>query len=382
MTALRILVLVHEYPPIGGGGGRVAQEVARGLAARGHHLRVLTSHYRNLPRRAHDLGVEVWRVPACRRQAFRAGLGTMSCYVAAAFWQGWILSRTWRPHVIHAHFAVPAGAAAWALSRVTGIPYVLTAHLGDVPGGVPEKTGAWFRWVYPFSRLIWRAAARITAVSEYTAQLARAHYPVDVRVIPNGVDVAALRPRTLQVANPPRIVFAGRFVPQKNPLAVVETLARLRDLPWHCTMLGDGPLRSQIQAAIQQHGLQERFTLPGWVTPEEVLETFERSDILFMPSRQEGLPVVGLQALAKGLVIVAGKAGGFVEIAEASGGYVLEPDDVAGFAAVLRALLAHPEDLSRRKQRSLQAARQYDLNRVVVPRYEEVLQEAATRQKG
>jgi glycosyltransferase involved in cell wall biosynthesis len=83
----------------------------------------------------------------------------------------------------------------------------------------------------------------------------------------------------------------------------VHTQARLKDLPWQCVMLGDGPLMPDIRQAIAEHGLQERISLKGWVRPEEVLEWFDRSDILFMPSLSEGLPVVGVQALAKGLAI-------------------------------------------------------------------------------
>ena len=45
---MRILVLIHEFPPIGGGGGRVAQDIARGLVKRGHEVHVLASHLKGL----------------------------------------------------------------------------------------------------------------------------------------------------------------------------------------------------------------------------------------------------------------------------------------------------------------------------------------------
>ena len=84
------------------------------------------------------------------------------------------LAREWKPDLIHVHFAVPAGALAWILRRLTGIPYVLTAHLGDVPGGVPEKTGRWFRWIYPFTPPIWKK-------SEARGRSQRAHPPAGAR---------------------------------------------------------------------------------------------------------------------------------------------------------------------------------------------------------
>ncbi|RMD61637.1 glycosyltransferase family 1 protein, partial [Candidatus Parcubacteria bacterium] len=311
---MRILVLIHEFPPLGGGGGQAAQDIGEGLSERGHEVKVLTAHMRGLPRSTHRRGVDVIRVPSLRREAYRAGFLTMAAYIAAGLWEGYRLIRRWRPDVLHAHFAVPAGALAWMLSKLSGVPYVLTAHLGDVPGGVPEKTDRWFKWILPFTFPIWRDAKKVTAVSEYTRQLALQHYRREIMVIPNGIDLERLRAKEIRLHTPRRIVFAGRFMPQKNPRQVVEVLARIKDLPWECVMLGDGPLMPQVREAIARHGLEGRFILPGWVTPEEVLQWFDRSDILFMPSLSEGLPVVGVQALAKGLAIVASRVGGFVDL--------------------------------------------------------------------
>jgi len=375
---MRILVFTHEYPPVGGGGGKVAQDVARGLVQRGHEVRVLTAHHGRLPHSETDEGVEVFRLRSCRREAYRADLRAMGCYVAAAVLVGGRMARRWKPDVIHAHFAVPAGAAAWAVARLTGVPYVLTAHLGDVPGGAPEKTSRWFRWIGPFTRPIWQGAARISAVSEFTRRLATASYPVDVEVIPNGVDVETLRPRALHLHQPPHILFAARFMPQKNPLQVVRVLSRLRDLPWRCTMLGDGPLRAEVEAAVQVEGLASRFAFPGWVTPQQVLEHFEEGDILFMPSRSEGLPIVGVQALAKGLAVVAGAVGGFLDVvAEGENGFLIPPEDADAAAQALRGLLTRPEQLRAFREASLRRARRFDLSAVVAA-YEALLTQAAT----
>ena len=376
--AMRVLVLVHEYPPVGGGGGRVAQDLAERLAARGHKVTILTSAFGDLPLQETSAGVRIVRLPVGRKEAYRASLPSMGVFVLRAIVDGLRLIRRERPDVIHAHFAVPAGAGAWALSLLTSLPYVLTIHLGDVPGGAPEKTSRWFRWVFPLTPPIWKRAARVAAVSNFTRSLALRHYDVPIEVVPNGVDVAALAPAEFALHSPPQIVFAGRFVPQKNPLAIVKTLARLRDLPWHCTLLGDGALRPAVEAAVKAEGLESRFTFAGWVTPAEVLAAFDRSDILFMPSRSEGLPVVGVQALAKGLAIVAGRAGGFTDVvAEGENGYLLQPDDVEGMARRLRELIVSPERLRAMREASLRRAQLFDLNRIV-SRYEALFAEVVS----
>ena len=362
---MRILTIIYEFPPIGGGGGRAAYDICKELVARGQNVTVLTAHMHGLNRKEYKDGILLIRIPSLRSESFRASFFTMLAYVLAGLWAGLRLIRLDRPDIIHTHFAVPSGALAWMLSVLTGIPYVLTAHLGDVPGGVPEKTGKWFRWLEPFTRPIWKRAKRVVAVSEFTRQLALQHYSVAVQVIPNGADVTHLAPSEIKVNTPPRLVFAGRFVYQKNPVAIVQILSQLKDINWQCTMLGDGPMFEDVKREIGKTGMNERFDLPGWVTPEQVLDHFSKSDILFMPSFSEGLPVVGVQALAKGLAIVASRIGGFLDLVdENKNGYLIEVHDKDAFAGILRELISDRELLFQFRKASLKKSRDFEIQKV------------------
>jgi len=371
---MRILTLIYEFPPIGGGGGRAAYDICKGLAARGHEVTVLTAHMQGLPFEEHKDGIRLVRISSFRRQMFGASFMTMLAYVLAGLWAGFRLIRLDRPDIIHAHFAVPSGALAWMLSVVTGIPYILTAHLGDVPGGVPEKTGKWFRWIEPFTYPIWERAKKVIAVSEHTRQLALRHYSVNVEVVPNGADVKHLAPSKIEVNTPPHLIFAGRFVPQKNPFAIIQILSQIKDLDWKCSMLGDGPLFEDVKREIEKAGMSERFDLPGWVTPETVLEHFSKSDILFMPSLSEGLPVVGVQALATGLAIVASEIGGFLDLVDnEKNGYLINVHDIPAFSRVLREVILNPEILLRLRQASIEKSHEFDIQKVV-DQYQSILQ--------
>ncbi|RPJ28815.1 MAG: glycosyltransferase family 1 protein [Chloroflexi bacterium] len=363
---MRILVLVHEFPPVGGGGGRVAEDICSKLARRGHEVKVLTAHIKGLPYQEDKNGFQTIRFGSLRRQPYRASFLSMAVYVLAGLWAGRRLMGSFKPDLIHAHFAVPAGALAWMLSRLTGIPYVLTVHLGDVPGGVPEKTAEWFRWVYPFTPGIWRNASEIVAVSEFTRQLALKRYKEKIQVVPNGVDLSTLMPDRISLNDPPRIVFAGRFMEQKNPLQLVHTLNELKELKWHCVMIGDGPLMPDVKCAIEDYGLKDRFQLTGWLDPQDVLSWFDKSDILFMPSRSEGLPVVGVQALAKGLAIVASRVGGFVDLVEDDrNGYLIQESETAKFSILLSSLLSDAHRLLLFRTASLEKARSFELEQIV-----------------
>ena len=370
---MRILVLIHEFPPVGGGGGRVAQDIAEGLAKREHEIVIVTSHLKGLPKEeVLNGGIRIIRVPSFRHEAFRASLLSMGMYILAGFWACFRLTSKWQPDLIHVHFAVPAGVLAWALSRLKGIPYLLTAHLGDVPGGAPEKTGGWFRWVLPLTRTIWRDAKSVVAVSQFTRRLALKEYPVEIDVIHNGVDIQKLHPTEIQNQNPPKIIFAGRLMKQKNPIQIISTLASIKDLNWECTLLGDGPLRDDVENEIAAHNLQERVSLLGWVTPEEVIEGFSKSDILFMPSLSEGLPVVGVQALAMGLAMVVSNIGGFVDLVEeGKNGFLI--DETEDYEKKLRFLLTNPEKLLSYREESRIYAEKFSLEKIVAD-YENTMQ--------
>jgi glycosyltransferase involved in cell wall biosynthesis len=248
-----------------------------------------------------------------------------------------------------------------------------------VPGGAPEKTAGWFRWVYPFTPLIWRSASKVVAVSEQTRGLALRYYPGDIRVIRNGFNFEAMQPDEIQLGEPPQIIWAGRFMPEKNPVQVVYTLANLQELPWRCVMIGDGPERARVEAAIAENDLGERFTVTGWLPQEEVMAWFARSDILFMPSFMEGLPIVGLQALAKGLAIVATGVGGFLDLVQPMlNGYLVEEATGYGFVAPIRTLLCDREILKRYREASLEVASRFDIH-LMIEAYDEILRSAVRK---
>jgi len=374
---VKILVLNYEYPPVGGGGGRACADLCQALAARGHDLRVLTSHAPGLLHHEGIDGYQVRRISSGRRSLARASFFAMFGFLMFTFIPGLREIRSWKPDILHVHFAVPTGVLARILSRLCGIPYLLTAHLGDVPGGVPEKTDRWFRYIYPFTHAIWKDAAKVVAVSDYTRALALKHYNVAIEVIPNGVKL----PRefkdkdAIQVGEPPRIIFAGRFQPQKNLPFLIETLAKVKDLAWDCVLMGDGPQREPIENAIQENQLEERIHLPGWVHTETVWQELGRSDLLAMPSLSEGLPVVGVHALGQGLAIVANRAGGLSDLVDDRvNGCLCDVGDETCFEGALRWCLEDSERLKTMKQASLQKAKYFDIERVA-DSYERLFEE-------
>lgn len=196
-------------------------------------------------------------------------------------------------------------------------------------------------WAY---RLLYPRADRVLATSRRMAgELTALGIPADrLSVLPNPVDVGRLRALAATPRRAPgaglRLVAAGRLVEQKGFDRLIPLLALLPGT--HLTILGDGPMRGQLQAAAERHGVE--LALPGFAA--DAPAWFAGADAVVMPSRWEGMPNVALEALACGTPVVATpESGGIAEVADAAPpGAVTVAAIGPGFVAALRVLSPCP----------------------------------------
>ncbi len=165
------------------------------------------------------------------------------------------------------------------------------------------------------ARFAYPSAAAITAVSRGVASdlVDSIGVPGDrVIVIHNPVVTPELRRRAeepvhdewLQPGEPPVVLAVGRLSPQKDYGTLLEAFARLRGRrPVRLVILGEGPLRSEIEARISELDLDRDVRLPGFV--ENPWAWMRASAVYAMSSRWEGLPTVLIEALASGARIVS-----------------------------------------------------------------------------
>ena len=147
-------------------------------------------------------------------------------------------------------------------------------------------------------------------------------------------------------------------------------------------MLGDGPLYKETVGKIRKYGLEDRIKIPGWVKPEEVKKEFQKSDILFLPSKSEGLPVVGVQALASGLAFLVSDIGGFGDIVEqGKNGFRIsleEPDYKDLFINGLLEMIGNSDKLLFFKKSSIRMAEKFDIKEIT-KKYDLILNQSARK---
>jgi glycosyltransferase involved in cell wall biosynthesis len=243
---MRLLTLCYEWPPVGGGGGRAARDIAESLVKRGHSVRVQTIRFGDSPRFAQEQGVDVYRTFGFRSKADRCSPAEMAGYLATSALPTLRHLHEFKPDLIHAHFAVPTGALALPSAMLGRIPYVITAHLGDVPDAIPDQTDHLFKRIQPLIRPIWKRASAATGVSQFVADLAQKAYGRPVQVIPNGIRLNNRPPSPDQSQRPPRFIFVGRLNSQKNLHFLPSILSGIKDMPWTLTIVGDGEERTKL----------------------------------------------------------------------------------------------------------------------------------------
>ena len=198
------------------------------------------------------------------------------------------------------------------------------------------------RWLYP------RAAA-VVCVSQGVAQelvTGLGLAPARLCCIPNPVDLASLRSRAAELlehpwlapGEPPVILAVGRLVSQKDFPTLLEALRRIREkLPARLVILGEGPLRSMLEAQIRAMGLADAVALPGFCA--NPMAWMARVPVVALSSSSEGLPGVLLQAMACGAPVVSTDCPhGPREILEGGRWGALAP---VGDAAALAAAIEH-----------------------------------------
>ena len=343
---MRILLMNYEYPPLGGGAATATQQIALGLTGVGHEVHILTAGFSGLPARSVERGIQVRRLPCLRRNLFGSSMAEMLSYTAAASLAAPFYIRTHRLQAVIAFFAIPTGPAALWSHLLAGIPYVVAIRGGDAAGAAPELD-RFHAWLRPLRRMILKKSLAVTAPSEGLARLVRRADPVEVTVIPNGVDAGFFHPPVNKPENPFVFLYVGRFQPpQKNLGLLMASALQLKKMtrePFIVHLVGAGPQEEELRAMRRDLDLADRVTFSGWTDRADMPGIYGAAHCLVNCSRYEGLPNNVLEAMACGLPVVATRVTGNETLVDhGRTGLLMDLGDPGGLAAAMKEVLENP----------------------------------------
>ncbi len=165
-----------------------------------------------------------------------------------------------------------------------------------------------------------------------------------ILLVRNGVDLERFKPAPLNTDSIKTILFAGRLDPVKRPLMIADIAKELSALrPQHdfrFIIAGDGPEKERFKQRVRKLGLEALFDLRGHVA--DLAPLYDAADVVILPSRSEGAPLVILEALASARPVVASSVGSIPEVLDSSCGVLIEHSSAGEFARAIHSLLDQP----------------------------------------
>ena len=243
---------------------------------------------------------------------------------------------------VHVHFANRAAHTAMFLKEISGIPFSVTAHGQDFMKDLGNDD---------LLREICAAAEFVAAETDYSRDLLRQRCP-DSRIhrVYNGMDLTRFPVPHYEISSnaAPHIVSIGRLVAFKGFDYLIDACAELarRGLNFTCEIIGDGPLRGDLEARIRKLNLSGRVHLVGSLSQGAVLEKLRSADIFGLASVTDAqgasdvFPTVIIEAMAAARPVVSTRLAGIPEsVVHGETGLLVPPKDTMALAEALSRLI-------------------------------------------
>lgn len=326
---MKLLILSHEYPPIGGGGANACFFLARQFAQSGNTVDILTAMYESLPKvEKTESGVNIYRVKCRRKKKEKSSFMEMLSFLCGAWRMAERMENEKKYDKCLVFFGIPSGPIALHLKKKYGLPYVVRFGGGDIPGAQKR-----FKYIYkvvsPVLRKIWREADALIANSEGLKKRAqRFESRYEISVIENGVDDSFFCPLdgNKEQDGMLKILFVSRLIEGKGLQFVIPDIKEVNESVIKegkkgikLLIVGDGPFRQTLENLIKEHGAEQIVSFEGRKDKDEVREYYRDADIFILPSLSEGMPNVVLEAMASGLPIVMTPCEGSKELINGNG---------------------------------------------------------------
>jgi glycosyltransferase involved in cell wall biosynthesis len=307
----KILSISYEYPPIGGGGAKVARDLSNKLRSSSFDIDFVTMWFKGLKRRECLPHMTIYRTFCWRGNISVCRAVEMIPYLVTAFISALRLTRKNNYLVNQSHFIFPDGLICLLLKKFTGLPYVITAHGSDVPGYNPDR----FKRIHVFLQPIWKAivhhAAVIVCPSKTIQSLVLRDYPdIKTVIIPNGIETDRFLPNLPKAR---RVLIVTRMFERKGVQYLIEALKTI-DTDFEFHVVGDGPYLDTLKNRAKD--IDVNITFHGYLAndSEKLKQLYETSRIFVFTSKMENFPIVLLEAMTAGLAIISTEGSGCAEV--------------------------------------------------------------------
>jgi glycogen(starch) synthase len=336
---MRVLFWSGAFWPTIGGVEVIARKLLPALQRRGHEFIVVTPKTSaNSPDEDEYEGIPVYRF------SFENHFTPSAVdYVIGMRRKIDGLKRAFLPDLVHINAVNRSNFFYLTTSQTPRLPLLVTLH------------GQWEKQIEPVVEQTLRRADWVAGCSAAMLDRGRQLVPeIGARssVVYNGIEMPLLAPEPLPY-DPPRIACLGRLWPEKGmDLALLAFVSVRERIPKaRLIIAGDGALGAELQQQAADLGIASAVDFLGWVAPENVTALINTSTIVLVPSRQEALGLVTLEAAAMARPVVATRVGGLPEVVmHEETGLLAEPENTGALAQSMIFLLENRDAAARMGQ--------------------------------
>lgn len=305
----KILILNYEYPPLGGGAGIVTKHLSEQFLQKGFQVQIVTTWFSGEPEFSSEGNLTIVRLKSQRKVTYKSNPLEMLSWARHALNYFKQLPDNKQFDVCIANFTMPGGIVAKYIQKRWNIPFVVLSHGHDIPWFAPKQMLPWHIIAYPWIKSILKRSSKNIVLNEELKNTADQFMGVKYQfkniVIPNGMLMDKFKSGFDKSKKSINILFVGRLVEQKDPISFIKACKYINDLniPVHYTMIGDGPLKSQVEKLVMELDIRN-IEIMGQVSHYEVLKAYENTDILILPSREEAMSLVILESVSRGIYVI------------------------------------------------------------------------------
>lgn len=363
---MNLLLICHEYPPLGGGGGRQLANLAR-MYAKNHTVYFLTVGFQQSGVCQHD-GYTLHRLPARRKYQTKPSHIEFLSFLSEAWKTISHIMETFQPDAVHVFFTIPEGLLLFH-PRLRSLPGIISVCGADVPGHDPNRFPILYHIVRPIVKKIWNHAQHVICNSHDLRNEVLSISPkLSVDIIPNGIDCDRFKPlaHPKSVSDGLTLLYVGRLIPLKRIDIVIQAVAQLRDQAKQVTfhIIGSGEQQRELQHLVTHLKLEDYVKFGGNIDYEHIHTIYRQADIYIQLSIVEGMSNSILEALASGLPVITSNVGGASTFME-NNGALLEQPTAEAVVRCIDEYLHNPALLKEHGQQSRRIAERYRLDHIV-----------------
>jgi glycosyltransferase involved in cell wall biosynthesis len=296
MKKLSILAFNYEAPPIGGGGGIGTFEILKQLSSNGHHIDLITSHFKKLSFYKNFDSLTLYRVPTFFKQNPQTTPpSSLAVYTFTAFFKSIRLAPKKKYDLVHSFFSIPSAIPGCAISKLLHLPHFITIIGGDIfDPSKPTSPHKHFPTI-TLNNFLLNQATQIISISSDIKSKAHKHYKIPPKKPIHIIPFCFPHPPKLDTHKPSNKIFKlitiARLVKRKNIELIIKAVSLLPKNKFHLNIVGDGPEKNTL-VSLSKKLKCKNITFTSHIPNKTKYKLLSQSDCFILVSHHEGQGLV------------------------------------------------------------------------------------------